>query len=466
MARQPPAPPERPAHLPPWANLERAAAAERTHRQILTGRGILRRRYPGKDRYLYFGLPGWVKFRDRAPVRDWAALDERKVPRAAVEEMLPDELHRDAYPKARRLKAWDSVERNHQWAREHNAGWPVTNGIYLIEGGVGAGKTNAMMAFALSYWETWAVPVFTNMSALTMFHFLSPAEMFSFMDKESRIVPKGSIILLDEIAALAVRGRNSSAQQELSAVVTTVRKNQWLILCATAAPWQISSSFLNILDGRLRPSVVQQYEQQHGGYNKWGRELPPVLAPARKTAYPPYCYLGLEAASPVMQEMMLLDDVAYAEETGLPERRGAAGVINTASGLAIRQGVWTPSAAQVYRGSLISDTYDQVPVGSVYGVTAEVMREERNRQKAAGGDADGALLPAADMTPGGWLRAYALRMDGGAWVDYADAQGEAEVQGLIFTQTELRAEGLALGGSHRRIERRKLLEPPGGGEVC
>ena len=86
------------------------------------------------------------------------------------------------------------------WGRENNPGLPPNTGIYLFSALMGEGKSLLMIAFAMLAWMFRAVPVFSSESMGALFGYrLSLPQVYNFPD----VMPPGSILLLDEIAALA-----------------------------------------------------------------------------------------------------------------------------------------------------------------------------------------------------------------------------------------------------------------------
>ena len=390
------------------------------------------------------GLPGPVPFPAPPPDRDWDALDVRKVGVANIENMAPDPLKRDIYSRKTRIAAWEQVEREHMWARENNPGYPLKPGIFLFSGAVGAGKTLSAVSYAIDLWRWWAVPVYTNMSALAMFRFLTPAETFDFLN----VVPHGSVVLIDEISALAPRGRaNSTATRTLAQTAIAIRKHQLKIFVATAAEHQVDTQIRVILDGVISPERWYPQRREVAGYTALGR--PKYRRRSLRSGelkYPPFCYLKTQGAQPIWENRRMIEDLLYAgEEAGVTHGEQGQGKLVPC--------VW-PTPRSAWFASRLLDTYDQAPVGKVYDVTGDVMRTHR-AQNNDGAEAGSAPDMNANIFA---FLAYVGEMVEAQYVDYGTLWQASKIEKLTHTRKAIKEACQELGGSHQRIGTLDMVE--------
>jgi len=314
-----------------------------------------------------YKLPKGLTAKKPVPDRDWTNRPGIYQGREQMEEMDADPLHRDKFSKAERLDAWDEVERWHLWARENNAGIPPTTGIYLVSAGMGAGKTLWAACEALLLWKYMAVPVFHNMGILFGYR-LSPEEMYSFAD----LVPPGSIVIIDEIAAVAdTYGGNSTRSRTLFSTMTSFRKQGNLCFGMTAAEasvhWQLRTNVKAIIEPQTYwPTKSGIIGKSASGRNLVGRR------PAEKDELiaPDFCYLTTFALDAPWEGRRIIEDYR-AEVFGKDARRKKKNWKTVT--MPIRGPLMYTQTAKLV------DTYERVPIGEQFDVGADAMKTVRQR---------------------------------------------------------------------------------------
>lgn len=311
------------------------------------------------------------------PDRDWAGMPGRMMGQDAIRSMRPDTLKRDQYEEVERLTAWRQIDEMHLWAREHNPGIPSKHGIYLLSASMGGGKSLWAIAAAMVAWAHRAVPVFSSESMGALFGYrLNLEQVYNFPD----VVPSGSIVLLDEIAALAdshsgqaVRGR------VLHASTTTFRKGGNLALTATAAEsmlaWQLKTSMEAVIEPRIempKKRVLSGHDwmgrPQYGSYRLREHEL----------KYPKFCYLQAQALKTPWEGRRVFEDYRASQlaETA-PQRRGKRGAWKLEDMRSAEPFVYD-LAARLY------DTFQRVPISDQHGLSAQRMRDASDTLRSGG----------------------------------------------------------------------------------
>ena len=338
-------------------------------------------------------LPKGLIAKSPFPDRDWDAMPGIKQSREQMENMTPDPLHRDKFTLNERLKAFDEVDAWHMWARENNAGIPPTTGIYLVSAGMGAGKTLWATAEAMLLWKYMAVPVFHNMGILFGYR-LSPEEMYQFAD----LVPPGSVVIIDEIAAVADSyGGNSTRSRTLFSTMTSFRKQGNLCFAMTAAEasvhWQLRTNVKAIIE----PQKYWPTKRGIVGKSSTGKKIVGKRpAASDELVAPDFCYLTTFALDAPWEGRRIIEDYR-AEVFGKGARKKKKNWKTVT--MPLRPPLLYMQASQ------LADTYERVPIGEQFDVGADQMKAVRQRaaQKGGGGDvgqADGGGASAGQVSSG------------------------------------------------------------------
>ena len=330
-------------------------------------------------------LPNGLIAKKPFPDRDWDEMPGILQSREQMEQMTPDPLHRDKFGLHERLKDWDEVHAWHLWAREHNAGIPPANGIYLVSAPMGKGKTLWAAAEALLLWKYMAVPVFHNMGILFGYR-LRPEEMYQFAD----LVPPGSVVLIDEIAAVADSyGGNSTRSRTLFSTMTSFRKQGNLCFAMTAAEasvhWQLRTNVKAIVEpNSYWPTKYGAVGKSMSGKKIMGRRP----AAGSELVAPDFCYLNTFSLDAPWEGRRIIEDYR-AELFG----KGKDTRKNRKNWKTINMPLRGP---MVYmQASKLIDTFERVPIGEQFDVNADAMRGVRQRiNSGTSGQGAGALAVA------------------------------------------------------------------------
>ena len=314
------------------------------------------------------------------PDRDWSRMPGKLLDGDNIRSMKPDTLHRDRYSEAERLAAWKQVNDMHMWAREHNPGIPKEHGIYLLSAEMGGGKSMWAIGAAIMAWAHRAIPVFSSESMGALFGYqLTLEEVYMFPD----VVPQGSIVLVDEIAALAdahsgqaVRGRT------LYAAMTGFRKGGNLALTMTAAEamlaWQLRVSMQAVIE----PYLQRPKRQKLMSYSMTGKpQYTTYTLRENELDYPPFCYLQARAiALPWEGKRVHEDRRAWQREHEMSDsqRRRNKGHKYTLESVRSGDPVLYDLSAKLY------DTYQRVPISDQHSLSAGRMREASELARAGG----------------------------------------------------------------------------------
>ena len=380
------------------------------------------------------------------PIRNWKRLDAQapRWSKAAFNDALKnnaDALHRDAYTRKQHLKAWQVTEELHRWARKHNRGIPRVAGLHLVSGPMGCGKSLFMTAVAWMGWSLRAVPVYSNMS-LRFGYQISGAGIYHAIEA----APEGSIVVLDEVAALLDSySGGSNRSRSLVASLTAFRKKHILLLCGSANQQSIASDIRRNAECVIRPmpyhpriaggAYMRQGENPYQGMfvflQAFGLEEPWEGVRVEETA--------------VRHQFLGAKEVKKAQENPYS---GKFREIRT-----FHPGIYNFAA-------MTSDTLDRVPVGDAHEITRDHMIEDLRRIRLGIVDGEAIdrtapLLRDVQRNPDPiqfllwWINSREFR-PGGTTIAWKDIQDRAAVRGVRLDQTAIRA---ALDGAGVKTSR-------------
>ena len=314
------------------------------------------------------------------PDRDWSRMPGKFLDPANIRSMKPDTLHRDRYSEAERLAAWKQVNDMHMWAREHNPGIPKEHGIYLLSASMGGGKSMWAIGIALMAWAHRAIPVFSSESMGALFGYqLSLEQVYLFPD----VVPPGSIVLVDEISALAdAHSGQAMRGRTLYSSMTGFRKGGNLAITMTAAEamlaWQLRVSMQAVIE----PYLQRPKRQKLMGYSMTGKpQYTTYTLRENELDYPPFCYLQARAISQPWEGKRVHEDRrAWQEKQEMSDsqRRRAKGSKWKTESVRSGDPMLYDLAGKLY------DTYQRVPISDQHSLSAGRMREASELARAGG----------------------------------------------------------------------------------
>ena len=315
------------------------------------------------------------------PKRDWDQMPGRFLGPDVIRSMVADTLHRDVYSERDRLDAWNTVNEMHLWAREHNPGIPNNHGIYLLSAELGGGKSLWAIAAALTAYAHRAVPVFSSESMGALFGWQLPLEdVYRFPD----VVAPGSIVLIDEISALAdTYSGQANRGRVLHAGMTSFRKGGNLALTATAAESQLAWQLRVAMAAVIEPYVQLPRKKVLRGYSETGTPHFGVMtAREHELRYPKFCYLRARALIQPWQGRRAWED--YRQEQARararnPRRRGRQWRTEEVRCL-------DPFAYDL--AARLYDTFTRVPISDPHHIGAQQMRDATAARRR-GGPRDG-----------------------------------------------------------------------------
>ena len=228
------------------------------------------------------------------PVRHWDAMPGTLVTEDLIRSMREDELHRDIFSTEERARAFRAAQAGHMWARENNAGYPDHHGLYVFSAKMGEGKSLLMESIALAAWMYHAVPVFSPTSAGLLFGYRIELEQ---LYQVSDVVPQGSIIVLDEVAALADNfGGQAMRSRTLGATMTAFRKEGLLILAGSAAEWNIAPALKIAAEAIVTPKVYRPTKEVVVDYDDHYEPITETYYKRKNELdYPSFCYMKADA---------------------------------------------------------------------------------------------------------------------------------------------------------------------------
>ncbi len=324
------------------------------------------------------------------PDRDWDRMPGKFLDVDVIRSMKPDTLRRDVYSEEDRVEAWETVNKLHMWAREHNPGIPKKHGIYLFSAGMGEGKSHMMISIAMLAFAYRAIPVFSSESMGALFGWrLSLEEIYNFPD----VVPPGSIVLVDEIAALADRYSGMANRgRVLSAGLTSFRKGGNLLLCGTAAEAQVAWQIRVACEAVIEPRRSTPLKTVLAGYSFTGNpKYRKVRMREHELPFPPFCYQTATAYIQPWAGKRVAEDYRSEKASLHVHNRRQSDLSKflqrwkTAELCRLSPDLMNLSAC-------LYDTYSRVPISDAHRIDAAAMRTEADRLLSGRGV--GAGLPA------------------------------------------------------------------------
>ena len=325
------------------------------------------------------------------PTRRWDAMPGKLVDPDVIRSMKPDDLHRDRWSIEERVLKWNVVEAQHQEARQKHPGYPVHNGLYILSGPMGSGKSLYAVSVALSAHAFLGIPVFSPVSAGLLFgRHITLEQMYQFPD----VLPQGSILVCDEIAALAdASGSQAMRNRTLGASMTAFRKSQGLVLGASAAEWAIAGNLRVSAEATITP---RRYWPRKNVVVKHGPNWEPItqwvdLKP-NEMEYPPFCYMKVRGLKVPWDRRRLQED--YEQElrkARTPQHRKGRADVDLSRWHPIT--VKAPWPRLAYYASALYDTFSRVPVSDQHFIDADKIRGAAF-QAEGGGESDGLTFSA------------------------------------------------------------------------
>ena len=325
------------------------------------------------------------------PLRRWDEMPGQLVDQDTIRSMQPDDLHRDLWSVEKRVDLWERTHEDHLNAREENAGYPDRHGLYLVSGPMGAGKSLWMVAVAYSAWRNQAIPVFSPESAGLLFGYrISLEDMYGFCD----VLPQGSILVCDEVAALADNfGGSAVRSRTLSAAMTSFRKQGGLVLGASAAEWSIAGALKVSAEAIITPKrywpktrIIIDYDDHWEPVYKW------VSLKPHELECPPFCYMRATGLKVPWERRRMDEDYRHdlAKARMAHTRQGghrSQAEVDLSRWRPIT--VASPSPRWAYQSSGLYDTFSRVPISDQYHIDADRMRAaslEGQRQATGPGE--------------------------------------------------------------------------------
>ena len=318
-----------------------------------------------------------IPSRKPPPVRRWDEIARigKPVDEDLIRSMRPDDLHRDIYTEEDRLKAWQRVEHNHHLAREQNPGYPEKHGLFLFSAGMGEGKSLLMCALALAAYVFRAVPVFSPDSAGLLFgNRIDLASLYQFSD----VVPQGSVLVADEIAALADNyGGQATRSRTLGATMTSFRKGASLVLAGTAAEWSIAGQLRVTAEAVVTPRRYRPTKQVLTDFDSRKRPIYTTMTLRdNELKCPSFAYMKATALGIPWERRRVQEDYEkQLRDAQRAKRKSRNDALEDLArwrpmGFSVPPPWFMAFAAKLY------DTHSRVPVSDQHAVSADVMRQE------------------------------------------------------------------------------------------
>lgn len=326
--------------------------------------------------------PKVERARKPAPERDWDNMPGTWLGPDHIRAMTRDTLRRDVYKEPARLKAWEIINGWHQWARKNNPGLPPDTGIYFFSADMGKGKSHAMISIAALAWMFRAVPVFSTKSVGACFGYqLELDQMYAFAD----VLPPGSIMLLDEAAALVdQQTARANRGRTLNAGMTSFRKGGNLMFTATAfeaqVAWQLKVNCKALIEPRRAyPYRIEVLKYDHRGEPKEVRKVP---LREGEMEFPPFCHVEARGVElPWVGKRFFQDLDRENREARFKRRRVAHGSHHKIVPVRMPSPYYMDLSARVY------DTFERVPIDDAHAYDSEAMARSRELRKAGKGGA-------------------------------------------------------------------------------
>lgn len=319
------------------------------------------------------------------PTRNWDNAPGRFMDLDAIRSMKPDYLKRDDYSTEHRCESWEIVHAYHMWARENNPGLPPKTGFYLFSADQGEGKSHSMIAFALSAWMFRAVPVFSTESMGALFGYrLDLEDIYNFADTLEEF--PGSIILIDELAALAdVQSNRANRGRVLNAGGASFRKGGNLGLTATAAEHNIDPRLRPFMRGVIKPEKYRPTKTKILKRDYYGRPTKVAKYPLKpnELEFPEYCYLKAKVLEQPWEGRRIFEDYESAlyeleqQNKAKHARRKQLDPRWKLDDVAMFSPLFMDLAASMY------DTFMRVPTSDPYSIDADRMRERMESRKGS-----------------------------------------------------------------------------------
>ncbi len=324
------------------------------------------------------------------PTRRWDEMPGRLVDPDVIRSMTPDDLHRDRWTIEKRIEMWQKIEAQHQRSREKSPGYPVSNGLYILSGPMGSGKSLYAVSVALAAHAKLAIPVFSPVSAGLLFgRHITLEQMYQFPD----ILPQGSILVCDEIAALAdASGTQAMRNRTLGASMTAFRKSQGLVLGASAAEWAIAGNLRVSAEATITPSRYWPKKSVVVGYtSKWEEIRQRVPLKRHELEFPEFCYMTVKGLKVPWDRRRIQEDFEQELRKARAPKHRRGPDVDLSRWHPIK--VAPPWPQLAYCASALYDTFSRVPVSDQHFIDADRIRAAAYQAEGAG-DSDGLTFSA------------------------------------------------------------------------
>ena len=317
------------------------------------------------------------------PDRDWDNMRGTFMGPEQIRSMKPDKLHRDRYSTAERLEAWEYVNACHHWARKWNRGKPQKTGIYLVSGAMGSGKSLWMIGVALMAWMFQAIPVFSTESLGALFGYrLDLPELFNFSD----VIDDGSILLIDEVAAL-VDSRTGSANRGrvIHAGLTSFRKGGNLAITGTAAEHSVSWQIRASAEAVIQPKRGTPIKRVITGYDRRNKPIEKIYRlREHELKYPLFCHVFAEGlVLPWVGKRVFEDYEHQLSEARLKSSSDRNRQLREVLSKWHEQEVLCPTPYIMDLAAKLYDTFQRVPVSDALDIGSQEMAAASGAARAS-----------------------------------------------------------------------------------
>ena len=325
------------------------------------------------------------------PTRRWEEIDRIgvQVNEDMIRSMKYDDLHRDIFSVDDRVAMFKKAKAMHLRSREHNCGAPTGRGLYIFSAGMGEGKSHLMATIAFMAYCNRGVPVFSPDSAGLLFgQRLSLPQMYQFSDS----LPQGSILVVDEVSALAdAYGGQATRARTLSATMTSFRKEGTLLLAGSAAEWAINNALRVSAEGVVTPSKFRPVKNVIVGYDSsFKPQYRRYYLRDHELEYPDWCYTKARFLKTPWERLRVRDDYERKLREAEMKRAGRKVEESDTHGWHDMKFA-TPGADVMYQSAGLYDSYSRVPISDQHLITADMMKAEAEKRQLEGG---GAIAPA------------------------------------------------------------------------
>jgi hypothetical protein len=242
---------------------------------------------------------------------------------------------------------------------------------------MGEGKSHLMLCYALLAWMFRAVPVFSSESMGALFGYgIRLDEVYNFSD----VLPPGSILLVDELAAIAdSMAGQANRGRVLHAGLTSFRKGGNLALTATASEWNISPQLKIAMRAVIEPKRTRPTKRVVTSYDSRGRpKLAQLYLREHELEYPRFCYLKAEGLLAPWVGRRAHEDYRQALHESRNPRRQPGKAMDPRWK---PSKVLTPSPFYMDLASKLYDTHMRVPTSDSHSIDADVMRASAERAR-------------------------------------------------------------------------------------